>query len=104
MIILTDLCPQVLPDLTVEAVNDFIPRLLASLHVECLVYGDSTPARAADLYRGVVNKLTSDCCSRPLLPSQLIKEREVELRDAASVYTTTNGVHRYAWREKENNT
>ena len=31
---------------------------------------------------------------RPLLPSQLIKEREVELRDLSSLYTTTNSVHK----------
>ena len=31
---------------------------------------------------------------RALLPSQLIKEREVELRDVASLYTTTNAVHK----------
>ena len=68
--------------------------------MECLVYGDSTPDRASALYRGVVHKLTSDCGSRPLLPSQLIKEREVELKDAVSVYATTNGVHRYRMSER----
>ena len=31
---------------------------------------------------------------RALLPSQLIKEREVELKDVASLYTTTNAVHK----------
>ena len=85
---------EVLPDLTVEAVTDFIPRLLANLHIECLVFGNCSPDHAISLYDGVVTKLTQDCRSRSLLPSQLTKEREVELRDGHSVYTTTNGVHR----------
>ena len=85
---------QVLPDLTVQAVEDFIPRLLASLHVECLVYGNCSPEHAAALYEGVVSKLSADCGSRPLPASQLVKDREVELRDGWSVYTTTNNVHR----------
>ena len=77
-----------------EAVTDFIPRLLSTLHVECLVFGNCTPEQARTLFSGVVTKLRSDCSSRPLLPSQLYKDREVELRDRWSVYTTTNTVHR----------
>ena len=78
-----------------EAVTDFIPRLLSNIHVECLVYGNCTPEHATDLYTGVVDKLTSDCKSRPLMPSQLMKEREVELRNKHSIYTMTNSVHRF---------
>jgi len=83
-----------LPDLTVQAVEDFIPRLLCSIHVECMVYGNCTDTLALSLYTRVVDKLKTDCRSKPLLPSQLIKEREVELRDLSSLYTTTNSVHK----------
>jgi len=83
-----------LPDLTVQAVKDFIPRLLGSLHVECLVYGNCTDEHALELYTRVVKKLKMECKSKPLLPSQLIKEREVELRDPSSLYITSNGVHK----------
>ena len=83
-----------LPQLTVEAVTDFIPRLLANLHVECLVFGNCTPEHAISLYEGVVTKLSQECQSKPLLPSQLTKEREVELRDRHSIYNTTNNVHK----------
>ena len=83
-----------LAELTEESVSDFIPRLLASVHVECLVYGNCGPQLAHHLYSGVVSKLRGECRTRPLLPSQLVKEREVELRERESVYTTTNGVHR----------
>jgi len=83
-----------LPELTVEAVTDFIPRLLASLHLECLVYGNCTQTQALALYTKLVDKLTADCGSKPLLASQLVKEREVELRDPCSVFTTTNTVHK----------
>ena len=85
---------QVLPELTEESLTDFIPRLLSSVHVECLVYGNSSPEQALQLYNGVLTRLRTDCNTRPLLPSQLVKEREVELRDNCSVFTTTNSVHR----------
>jgi len=84
----------VLEELSEQAVTDFIPRLLASLHVECLVYGNSTAEQAQTLYTRIVEKLQKHCKSRPLLPSQLVKEREVELKDPVSIYTTTNGVHK----------
>ena len=58
------------------------------------MYGNSTPEQALQLYNGVLTRLKTDCKTRPLLPSQLVKEREVELRDRSSVFTTTNGVHR----------
>ena len=58
------------------------------------MYGNSTPEQALHLYNGVLTKLKTDCKTRPLLPSQLVKEREVELRDPCSVFATTNGVHR----------
>jgi len=83
-----------LPDLTVQAVEDFIPRLLSSIHVECLVYGNCTDGLALSLYTRVVDKLKADCKAKSLLPSQLIKEREVELRDLSSLYVTTNSVHK----------
>ena len=83
-----------LPDLTVQAVEDFIPRLLCSVHVECLVYGNCTDSLALALYTRVVDKLKQDCKAKPLLPSQLIKEREVELRDLSSLYVTSNSVHK----------
>ena len=85
---------QVLPELTEESLTDFIPRLLSSVHMECLVYGNSTPEQALRLYNGVLARLRNDCKTRALLPSQLVKEREVELRDPCSVFATTNGVHR----------
>ena len=50
-----------LPELTVRAVEDFIPRLLGSLHVECLVYGNCTDSLALDLYGRVVSKLKTEC-------------------------------------------
>jgi len=78
----------------VSAVTDFIPRLLSSLHVECLVYGNCTADSALQLYTRLVDKLKTECNSRPLLPSQLVKEREVDLQDPATVYSTTNGVHK----------
>ena len=46
-----------LPYLTVQAVEDFIPRLLCSIHIECLVYGNCTDRLALSMYTRVVDKL-----------------------------------------------
>ena len=80
--------------MTVQAVEDFIPRLLCSVHVECLVYGNCTDSLALALYTRVVDKLKQDCKVKPLIPSQLIKEREVQLRDLSSLYVRSNSVHK----------
>jgi len=83
-----------LPELTVQALEGFIPKLLERLHVECLVYGNCTDSTALDLYGRVVSKLKTECKVKPLLPSQLVKLREVELKDSFSLYTTTNSFHK----------
>ena len=40
------------------------PDLSYSLHVECLVYGNSTAAAARELYTSLVDRLRRDCGAR----------------------------------------
>merc|ERR1712115_439607 len=42
-----------LEGLTADEVTEFIPRLLGSLHVECLVYGNCTAESAMEIYTGL---------------------------------------------------
>jgi len=83
-----------LSELTVDAVTDFIPRLLSNIHIECLIYGNCTRDKALDYYNRVLDSLVSKTGCKPLLPSQLVKEREVCLEDTWSVYRVTNKVHK----------
>jgi len=83
-----------LSDLTVASVTDFIPRLLANIHIECLIYGNCGQDKALDYYNRVVNSLVGKTGCKALLPSQLVKEREVHLQDHWSIFSVTNGVHK----------
>ena len=49
-----------LPDLTVESLENFIPKFFGSIHLECLVYGNCTASHALSLYTSVVEKLKDD--------------------------------------------
>ena len=47
----------VVGELTEQDLREFIPRLLASLNIECLVYGNCSPDIACQLYRKLSDKL-----------------------------------------------
>jgi len=86
---------SVLDTLSVEELKVFIPRMLANVKLECLVYGNIGVEGARDMYKHISNRLKTDCKSRPLLPSQMIRERrEVQLTSPNSMYKTTNEVHK----------
>ena len=46
-----------MPDLTVQTLENFLPKFFGSIHVECLVYGNCTASLALSLYNSVVDKL-----------------------------------------------
>jgi len=83
-----------LDNLTVEEFRLFIPQLLANLKLECLVYGNSTAQEARQLYNFVSDTLRDKCNTRSLLPSQIMKEREVQLTDPHCIYRTGNSFHK----------
>lgn len=74
-----------LPELTLANLTEFIPVLLSKLHVESLCFGNITEDDALDMERFVVDSLREKSSMQPLLPSQLIRRKDVEL-PPASVY------------------
>ncbi|XP_076044547.1 insulin degrading metalloproteinase isoform X2 [Oratosquilla oratoria] len=86
---------QATEDLSVEGMEGFIPRFLTNLHLEFLIHGNVTKEQALDLATLVEEKLTSVSSTKPLLPSQLRREREFQLDDGCSyIYQAENSVHR----------
>jgi insulysin len=78
--------------LTVDAVQEFIPRLLAKVHVEALMHGNLTEQSALAMLSSIEARLSS---ARPLTLSQLTREREVALEaNTHSVYSSVTKVHK----------
>ncbi|GFT52795.1 insulin-degrading enzyme [Nephila pilipes] len=83
-----------LDEITVEMVQQTIPRLLSRVHIEALIYGNLNKKIALDLMDIVEGTLLKNICSTYLMPSQLLREREVQLSDGCHyVYEVTNEVH-----------
>lgn len=71
-----------LSELTVDRVQQFIPQILGKMHVECLVHGNVTKSEALDIVKLIESKFTSTIpYVTPLLPRQLVLNREVRLED-----------------------
>ncbi|CAL1267103.1 unnamed protein product [Larinioides sclopetarius] len=83
-----------LDEITVEMVQQTIPRLLSRVHIEALIYGNLNKKMALELMDIVENTLIKNMDSKHLMPSQLIREREVQLSDGCHyVYEVTNEIH-----------
>lgn len=81
-------------DLKLERMEGFIVELLSKLHIEALIHGNVTQEKAIELSSIVEDKLLANMKTKPLLPSQLIRDREVQLRDKSFyTYKCTNSVH-----------
>ncbi|KAG7155866.1 Insulin-degrading enzyme-like [Homarus americanus] len=72
---------QATNEMTVESLEAFIPRFLSALHIEMLVHGNMLKESALTLASTIQDKLTTSCQTRALLPSQLTRQREYQLRD-----------------------
>nr|XP_045607622.1 insulin-degrading enzyme-like [Procambarus clarkii] len=82
-------------EMTVENLEAFIPRFLSGLHIEMLIHGNMLKDAALALAGTIQEKLTTKSGTRPLVPSQLTRQREYQLRDGCSlVYLADNNVHR----------
>merc|ERR1711962_872943 len=82
-------------ELTVQSLEWFIPRFLSNLHLEVLVHGNMKRTTAQSIADSIQESLVSKANTRPLLPSQLTRERELQLKDESSmVYPAENTVHR----------
>ncbi|XP_065556618.1 insulin-degrading enzyme-like [Artemia franciscana] len=82
-------------DLTVERLRSFINVFFSRTHVESLVHGNVTENEALDLLTEVEKQLKNNCCSKPLLPGQLVKDREIQLDEGCYyILKATNDVHK----------
>ena len=68
-------------DLTAESLQAFIPFLFSQLHLEFLVHGNVTKQQAIDMADMVETGFKTRFNSKPLLPCQLIRDREFQLYD-----------------------
>ncbi|XP_044152189.1 insulin-degrading enzyme isoform X2 [Bufo gargarizans] len=85
---------EALEDVTLPRLKAFIPQLLSRLHVEALLHGNITKQTAVGMMQMVEDTLIEHAHTKPLLPSQLVRYREVQLPDRGwFVYQKRNEVH-----------
>ncbi|XP_042192680.1 insulin-degrading enzyme isoform X1 [Callorhinchus milii] len=85
---------EALEDVTLPRLKAFIPQLLSRLHIEALLHGNITRQTALNITQMVEDTLIEHAHTKPLLPSQLIRYREVQLPDRGwFVYQQRNEVH-----------
>lgn len=85
---------EALDDVTLPRLKAFIPQLLSRLHIEALLHGNITKQAALGVMQMVEDTLIEHAHTKPLLPSQLVRYREVQLPDRGwFVYQRRNEVH-----------
>uniref|UniRef100_A0A8C2MPK7 Insulin-degrading enzyme n=1 Tax=Cricetulus griseus TaxID=10029 RepID=A0A8C2MPK7_CRIGR len=85
---------EALDDVTLPRLKAFIPQLLSRLHIEALLHGNITKQAALGIMQMVEDTLVEHAHTKPLLPSQLVRYREVQLPDRGwFVYQQRNEVH-----------
>ncbi|XP_021171992.2 insulin-degrading enzyme isoform X2 [Fundulus heteroclitus] len=85
---------EALDDVTLVRLRAFIPQLLSRLHIETLLHGNITKESALSMMQMVEDTLIEHAHTKPLLPSQLIRYREVQVPDGGwYVYQQRNEVH-----------
>ncbi|KAM9326665.1 insulin-degrading enzyme [Gastrophryne carolinensis] len=83
-----------LDDVTLPRLKAFIPQLLSRLHVEALLHGNIVRKTALCIMQMVEDTLIEHAHTKPLLPSQLVRYRELQLPDKGwFVYQQRNEVH-----------
>ncbi|XP_030755591.1 insulin-degrading enzyme [Sitophilus oryzae] len=81
--------------ITIDRLEAFIPQMLSKMHIECLVHGNANKSRALEMVQIVENALTSSLNMSPLLPRQLLLNRELKLEDECHyLYEKQNQVHK----------
>ncbi|BFZ09211.1 hypothetical protein BsWGS_12249 [Bradybaena similaris] len=85
---------QALDDVTVENIQLFIKQLLSRLYIEGLVFGNVTKCQSLQMMDMVEKILINNSGTKPLLPSQHRKLREVQLPDGCYfIHKEKNVVH-----------
>lgn len=73
----------------------FIPQMLSKMHIECLIHGNVNKERALKLVNIVEKHMLSTIKVSPLLPRQLLLNRELKLENGCNyVYEVNNNVHK----------
>lgn len=82
-------------DMTVDKLQEFIPRVLSNLSIEAFMYGNVTKKQSRELMNMTENILTKKCGTRELFASQCKRYREVQIPDGCYyLYQAENNVHR----------
>ncbi|XP_066996978.2 insulin-degrading enzyme [Anabrus simplex] len=82
-------------DLTLKSLEAFVPQLLSKLHIECFIHGNIDRKAALELVNMVEDKLNSFLHICPLLPYQMLRNREYKLEDGCNyLLEVYNTVHR----------
>ena len=66
--------------------QNFIPLVLSKLHIEALFHGNITQEQATVTMETLENILKTSSSSKPLLPSQLKRQREIQLPDGEIIF------------------
>uniref|UniRef100_A0A0K2SYP7 Metalloproteaselike [Tribolium castaneum] n=1 Tax=Lepeophtheirus salmonis TaxID=72036 RepID=A0A0K2SYP7_LEPSM len=85
---------DVIDELTIESMNEFVGNLFSKTYIEGLVHGNLTKSNALDIFNIIEQTLSK---SKPLTLSQLVKlsDRELVLEDNSHViYEVTNEYHK----------
>lgn len=81
-------------EVTLDHVQEMIPRLFSRVHIEALMYGNLTQQRAFELMDIIEDTLKNNVNVRCLLPRQLATFREIQIPDGHYyVYESVNDVH-----------
>ncbi|KAF5280052.1 hypothetical protein FQA39_LY18167 [Lamprigera yunnana] len=81
--------------LTIERLEQFIPQMLSKMHIECLVHGSMNKKKALEMVDIVENRFVSDVNVTPLLPRQLLLNRELQLEESCDyLYSVDNKIHK----------
>ncbi|XP_021926557.1 insulin-degrading enzyme isoform X2 [Zootermopsis nevadensis] len=87
-------------ELTLEKVEAFIPQILSKMHIECLIHGNADRQKALSLVHLVEERLQCSVSLCPLLPRQLLRNRELQLVDGCHyVFEVGNRLHRSSCTE-----
>lgn len=80
---------------TVEKLEAFIPQVLSKMHIESLVHGNANKEKALQLVQIVEDRLRSAFNMSPLLPRQLLLNRELKLENGSNyLYEIENEAHK----------
>ncbi|XP_018580177.1 insulin-degrading enzyme [Anoplophora glabripennis] len=81
--------------ITIDRLEAFIPQILSKMHIESLVHGNVNKEKAIQLVHIVEDHLTSSLNMSPLLPRQLLLNRELKLEGGCHYsYEVQNDVHK----------